>query len=56
VALYKSFTLKSREALAIFVALASPHAEYGIATGLPEAIDHPGMASEMTIQGGPISG
>lgn len=53
-ALYKSFTLKSREALAIFVGLALPHAEYGIATGLAVAVDHPDVLFEVTIQGGPM--
>ena len=52
-ALYKSFTLKSREALAISVGLASPHAEY-IATGLAVAVDHPDVLFEVTIQGGPM--
>jgi len=55
VALYKSFTLKTREALASFVGLASPHAEHGIATCLPEAVNHSGVLLEMIIQGGPMS-
>jgi len=55
VALYKSLTLKTREVLAIFVRLASPHAEHAIAISRPEAVDHPGVVLEMIIHGGPMS-
>src|SRR5262245_22474668 len=54
-ALYESFTFRPRKSLASFVGLASPHAEHGIATSLPEAVDHSGMVLEMAIQSGPRS-
>jgi len=55
VALYKSLTFKTREVLAIFVRLASPHAEHAIPTSRPERVDRPGVVLEMIIQGGPMS-
>jgi len=53
---YKSLTLKFRKLLAIFVGLSPPHANHGILTGVPEAMDHVGVVLEMTIQDGPLNG
>jgi hypothetical protein len=56
VTLYKSITLSFRKALAVFLSLASPHANNGIPTSLPETVDYLEVLFEMEIQSGPFSG
>ena len=54
-ALYKSVTLKFGKALAVFISLASPHADHVIPTDTPETFNEPDVVLEMTFQRGPLS-
>jgi hypothetical protein len=53
---YKSIALGFRKTLSIFLGLASPHANNGIATGFPETVDELEVFFEMDIQRGPFRG
>jgi hypothetical protein len=55
VALYQSFTLKSREVVAILVGLGVPHANHGVGAGMPEVTDDLCVLLEMLVQRGPVS-
>ena len=55
-ALYECFTFELRKVLTAFVRLAPPHANHGILTRLPEAVDEPDMVLEVMIQNGPLNG
>jgi len=56
VTLYKSSALSFRKALPVLLRLASPHANNGISTSFPEAIDQLEVLFEMQIQSGPFGG
>jgi len=56
VTLYKGIALSFRKALAVFLSLASPHANNGIPTSFPETVDELEVFFEMEIQSGPLSG
>jgi hypothetical protein len=56
VTLYKGIAFSFRKTFAVFLGLASPHANNGIATSPPETVDKLEVFFEMKIQSDPFSG
>jgi hypothetical protein len=56
VTLYEGSALSLRKTFAVFLGLASPHANNGIASSYPETVDQLEVFFEMEIQSGPFNG